>query len=106
MGIVTSCGLFVHEVLRWQDVPRQKIRIAYSSPNMDLRTGMHLAKGCDGEYRNNAAVNHDIFAQSCLQEGLGRPIDIQPAANGSLLVFNDLAEVVEVHILQHKSCCS
>jgi glucose/arabinose dehydrogenase len=45
---------------------------------------------------NNTAVDHEIFAQGWLQGGKawGRPVDVQPLPDGSLLVSDDLSGII------------
>jgi glucose/arabinose dehydrogenase len=45
---------------------------------------------------NDTAVDHEIFAEGWLQNGTawGRPVDVQPLADGSLLVSDDLTGAI------------
>lgn len=45
---------------------------------------------------NSTAIGHQVFASGWLQEGVawGRPVDVEPLSDGSLLVSDDLAGVI------------
>jgi glucose/arabinose dehydrogenase len=45
---------------------------------------------------NNTAVDHEVFASGWLQgsKAWGRPVDVQPLPDGSLLVSDDLTGVI------------
>ncbi len=55
--------------------------------------GLSDSGGQGGEM---CAIGYQIFASGWLQEGeaLGRPVDVQPLPDGSLLVSDDLAGVI------------
>lgn len=45
---------------------------------------------------NNTAIGHEVFAEGWLDNGTvwGRPVDVEPALDGSLLISDDLAQVI------------
>lgn len=65
----------------------------HGSWNRDMPIGYRLAAV---RIDNNTAIGHEIFAEGWLQNGTawGRPVDVQPALDGSLLVSDDLAQVI------------
>jgi glucose/arabinose dehydrogenase len=65
----------------------------HGSWNRDTPIGYRLVTI---KLENNTAVGHEIFAEGWLQNGKawGRPVDLQPIADGSLLVSDDLTGVV------------
>jgi len=65
----------------------------HGSWNRDEPIGYRLAAV---KVVNDTAIGHQIFASGWLQEGeaWGRPVDVQPLQDGSLLVSDDLAGVI------------
>jgi glucose/arabinose dehydrogenase len=65
----------------------------HGSWNRDMPIGYRLAAV---KVENDTAVGHEIFAQGWLQNGeaWGRPVDVQPLADGSLLVSDDLTGTI------------
>ena len=65
----------------------------HGSWNRDAPIGYRLAAV---KVENSTAIGHQIFASGWLQEGeaWGRLVDVQPLADGSLLVSDDLAGVI------------
>ncbi len=65
----------------------------HGSWNRDEPIGYRLAAV---KVVNDTAIGHQIFASGWLQEGeaWGRPVDVQPLPDGSLLVSDDLAGVI------------
>jgi glucose/arabinose dehydrogenase len=73
---------------------RNKVFIAeHGSWNRDMPIGYRLVTV---EVENNTAVGHEIFAEGWLQgsNAWGRPVDVQPLPDGSLLVSDDQANVI------------
>ena len=65
----------------------------HGSWNRDAPIGYRVAAV---KVENGTAIGHQIFASGWLQEGeaWGRPVDVQPLPDGSLLVSDDLAGVI------------
>jgi glucose/arabinose dehydrogenase len=65
----------------------------HGSWNRDEPIGYRLAAV---KVENGTAIGHQIFASGWLQEGeaWGRPVDVEPLKDGSLLVSDDLAGVI------------
>lgn len=65
----------------------------HGSWNRDAPIGYRLVAV---KVENSTAIGHQIFASGWLQEGeaWGRPVDVQPLQDGSLLVSDDLAGVI------------
>ena len=65
----------------------------HGSWNRDMPIGYRLVTV---KVENNTAVDHEVFAEGWLQEGKawGRPVDLQPLPDGSLLVSDDQANVI------------
>jgi glucose/arabinose dehydrogenase len=65
----------------------------HGSWNRDMPIGYRLVTV---KVENNTAVDQKVFAEGWLQEGKawGRPVDVQPLPDGSLLVSDDQANVI------------
>jgi glucose/arabinose dehydrogenase len=76
-----------------EDYQRQIFIAEHGSWNRDAPIGYRVAVV---RLQNNTAIGQEIFAQGWLQNGTawGRPVDVQPLRDGSILVSDDLNGII------------
>jgi glucose/arabinose dehydrogenase len=91
---VAPLGMRFYEGSMFPAEYQNRIFIAeHGSWNRDMPIGYRLATV---KVENDTAVGHEIFAEGWLQNGTawGRPVDVQPLPDGSLLVSDDLTGAI------------
>jgi glucose/arabinose dehydrogenase len=91
---VAPLGMRFYAGTQFPDEYQGQIFIAeHGSWNRDTPIGYRVAVV---HLKNNTAISQEIFAEGWLQNGTawGRPVDVQPLKDGSLLVSDDLNGVI------------
>lgn len=91
---VASLGMRFYTGSMFPPEYQNRVFIAeHGSWNRDTPIGYRVAAV---RISNNTAINHEIFAEGWLENGTawGRPVDVEIAKDGSLLVSDDLAQVI------------
>ncbi len=91
---VAPLGMRFYTGTQFPEEYRGRIFIAeHGSWNRDAPIGYRLAMV---RLQNNTAVGHEIFAEGWLQNGAawGRPVDLQTLKDGSMLVSDDMNNVI------------